>query len=135
MAYDPAIGTGQFFHFPALLCEAREQAGLSVRALARLVSMDATYLSRLERGFAPTPKWPKIAAIAAQLPHSDLAKHTEALGSTHLKQSVLELARDLENLLRSLPASTFEDKTWISAVQNRLRKCGRTITESQRIKG
>src|SRR6185437_14182876 len=39
--------------FPKLLREARDDAGLSVRDLARLAGTDPTYLSRMERGLVP----------------------------------------------------------------------------------
>jgi transcriptional regulator with XRE-family HTH domain len=109
--------------FAKLLHLAREEAGLSVRELARRSGMDPTYLSRLERGLNPAPTWPKIAAIATQVPLSELARMMERLGAGKLKHSVLQLANDLERVIVSLPPSTFQDQDWASAMQVCLEKC------------
>jgi len=109
--------------FPDLLREARENAGLSIRELARSAGIDAAYLSKMERKLVPPPKWTKIAAIASQLPLSELAKQAEASGKEKLKHSVLEQVGDVEKLIVSLPGATFDDQVWVSALQTRLRKC------------
>jgi transcriptional regulator with XRE-family HTH domain len=109
--------------FPELLREARENADLSIRGLARLAGIDAAYLSKMERKLVPPPKWTKIAAIAGHLPLSELAKQAEASGKEKLKHSVLEQVGDVEKSIVSVPGATFADEVWVSALQTRLRKC------------
>ncbi len=108
---------------PTLLRWARSDAGLSTRELARRAGIDATYLSRVERSVSPPPTWPRIAAIAAQVPLSELAKLVEQLGSGLLRNSVLQTAIDLEQTISSLPPGTSEDPQWRSAMQARLERC------------
>jgi hypothetical protein len=117
--------------FPDLLRKAREDAGLSIRALARRTGTDGTYLSRLERRLAPPPTWPTMAGIVAQVPLSELAKVVERSGAGMLKHSVLEMTDDLQRLIVSLPATSFIDRDWVSAVQTRLRKCMMLVKASQ----
>ena len=113
--------------FPKLLREARDDAGLSVRDLARLAGTDPTYLSRMERGLVPPPLWPTMMAIVAQLPNSRLGRLADLAGSKKLEDSILELASDLAALLVSIPATTLSKKAWVSAVQARLNKCMRVL--------
>jgi transcriptional regulator with XRE-family HTH domain len=117
--------------FPDLLREARENAGLSIRKLARLAGIDAAYLSKMERKQVPPPKWTKIAAIASHLPLSGLAKQAAVSGKEELKQSMLEQIGDIEKLIFSLPGATFGDQVWVSEIQARLRKCMMLITASE----
>ena len=109
--------------FPTLLRWARTDAGLSTRELARRAKIDPTYLSRVERSLSPPPTWTKIAAIAAQVPLSELAKIVNQLGGGWLRQSVLQSAIDLEQTISSLPSGAFEDSQWRSSMHARLERC------------
>jgi transcriptional regulator with XRE-family HTH domain len=120
-----------FDRLPMLLRWARTDAGLSTRGLARRAKIDPTYLSRVERSISPPPTWPKIAAIAAQVPLSELAKLVEQLGGGRLRYSVLESAIDLEQTIASLPPGTFEDRQWRSAMQARLQRCLMLVSAGQ----
>jgi transcriptional regulator with XRE-family HTH domain len=121
--------------FPDLLRKARENAGLSIRELARRAGIDAAYLSKMERKLVPAPKWPKIAAIAGHLPLSELAKQAEVSGKEKLKNSVLEQVGDVEKLIVSLPGAAFDDPVWVSAVQARLHKCMIIVKASEHASG
>jgi transcriptional regulator with XRE-family HTH domain len=124
-------GSSEFIaNFPKLLQEARENAGLSIRDLARLSGMDPTYLSRIQGGKVPPPQWHTMAAIVAQLPGSRLAMLAETAGARRVEDSVLKLASDLVMLLASLPKTTLKNKAWVSAVQKRLQKCVIAVTPS-----
>ncbi len=112
-----------FARFPSLLRRARTDAGLSTRELARRAKIDPTYLSRVERSLSPPPTWTKIAAIAAQVPLSELAKVVNQLGGGWLRHSVLQTTTDLEQTIASLPSGTFEDSQWRSSMQARLERC------------
>jgi len=114
---------GLIDRLPDLLRIAREDAGISLRELARRSGVDVMYLSRLERGLVPAADWRKISAIAAQIPLSELAKLTRVSAAGTLKHSALASAGDLEKLLASLPPTTFEDREWVAAVQAHLQKC------------
>ncbi len=114
---------GVMDRLPDLLRIGREDAGISRRQLARCAGLDAMYVSRLERGLVRVADRRKVAAIAAQLPLSELAKLTKVSCRGTLKHSALSLASDLEKLLASLPETDFEDGEWVSALQTRLQKC------------
>jgi transcriptional regulator with XRE-family HTH domain len=123
---------GLMDRLPDLLRIAREDAGISMRELARNSGVDAMYISRLEGGLVPAADWRKIASIAAQLPLSELAKLTRVSCAKTLKHSALTLASDLEKLLASLPPTTFEDGEWVSALRARLQKCSMVVTTGQK---
>lgn len=106
-----------------LLRVAREDAGLSVRELARRSGVDAMYLSRMERGLIQEIDWSKTGAILGQLPLSEFARQAELSGGIQLRNSALQMAGDLEKLLSSLPLATLADKEWVSVIQDRLRRC------------
>jgi transcriptional regulator with XRE-family HTH domain len=113
--------------------EARENEGLSVRELARRSGLDATYVSRIERGLVNTPSWANLAVIASQLPASELARQVRAADDTQeLKDTVLKLETDLERLIISLPPKAFEDSVWVATLKSRLAKCLRVIAASER---
>jgi transcriptional regulator with XRE-family HTH domain len=116
---------------PDLLRIAREDAGMSLRELARRSGVDVMYLSRLERGLVPAADWRKISAVAAQIPLSELAKLTRVSSAGMLKHSALALASDLEKLLASLPPTSLEDEEWVSTIRARLRKCVNTLEISK----
>lgn len=109
--------------FPILLRWAREGAGLSTRELARRAKMDPTYLSRVERSISPPPTWTKIAAIAAQVPLSELAKTVDQLGGGWLRHSVLQSLTDLEQMISSLSPATFDDPEWRTMMLAHLQRC------------
>jgi hypothetical protein len=117
--------------FPYLLRKGREDAGLSIRALARRAAVDATFISRLERKLAPPPTWPTMASIVAALPGSELAQVVERSGGARLRHSVLQMTNDLQKLIVSLPATTFSDNAWVNTVENQLRKCLMLVKASQ----
>jgi len=117
--------------FPYLLRKAREDAGLSIRALGRRVAIDPTFISRLERKLAPPPTWPTMAAIVAALPASELAQVVERSGGPRLRHSVLQMTNDLQKLIVSLPATTFSDNAWVDTVETQLRKCLMLIRASR----
>jgi transcriptional regulator with XRE-family HTH domain len=131
---DPALGTGSLLMSAAeLVREARENEGLSVRELARRSGLDATYVSRIERGLVNTPSWANLAVIASQLPASELARQVHAADDTQeLKDTVLKLETDLERLIISLPPKAFEDSVWVATIKSRLAKCQRVIAASER---
>jgi transcriptional regulator with XRE-family HTH domain len=115
-----------------LLRIGREDAGLSVRELARRSGVDAMYLSRMERGLIREKDWSKIAAILGQLPVSEFAKQAELSGAVQLRNSALQMAADLEKLLSSLPKATLSDKEWISVIEDRLRRCMLILNVSEK---
>jgi len=117
--------------FPDLLRKARQEAGFSIRELARRSGTDATYLSRLERRLVPPPTWPTMAGIVAQLPLSHLAKVVERSGAGRLKYAVLEMANDLQKLIVSVPTTIFRDRDWVSVLQTRLQKCMMLVKAAQ----
>jgi transcriptional regulator with XRE-family HTH domain len=133
--FDPACGTGGFLlsAVAELMREARESKGLSIRGLARLSGLDATYLSRIERREVNAPSLANIAIIASQLPGSELARQVRAVEGAHeLKETVLKLESDLERLIISLPPKAFEDSVWVATIKSRLAKCVRVIAASER---
>jgi transcriptional regulator with XRE-family HTH domain len=131
-ASDTAAASPEFIdRFADLLRKARQDAGLSIRELARRSGTDGTYLSRLERRLVPPPRWPTLAGIVAQVPLSELAKVVEKAGAGRLKYSVIEMADDLQKLIVSLPSASFRDRDWVSAVQTRLRKCMMLVKAAQ----
>ena len=132
---DPACGKGSFLASAVaeLVRKARESKGLSIRGLARQSGLDATYLSRVERGEVIAPGWANIAVIASQLPGSELERQVRAAeGALELKEAVLKLEGDLERLIISLPPKAFGDSVWVATIKSRLAKCVRVIAASER---
>jgi transcriptional regulator with XRE-family HTH domain len=117
--------------FPHLLRKARENAGLSVRALGRRAHVDPTFISRLERRLAPPPRWPTLKAIVAALPDSELAQIVWVASTGKFRQSVLNATNDLQRLIASLPTTTFIDRNWVAVVKHQLRKCMMLMDASQ----
>lgn len=120
--------------FPYLLRKGREEAGLSIRALARRVGTDPTYLSRLERKLAPPPAFPTLFNIVAALPGSELARVVEHTGAGRFRHSVLQMIGDLQKLIVSVPATIFSDKAWVGMVEAQLQKCLMLVRASQNVR-
>jgi transcriptional regulator with XRE-family HTH domain len=109
--------------FPELLRRARQEAGLSIRQLAERSAIDATHLSRLERGLVPPPTSPTMSAIARELPTSALAIELEKWGGKSLRGAVRDSANRTLQLLLSLPQENLEDRTWSAEVLKSLESC------------
>ncbi len=94
-----------------------------MRGLARRSGMDATYLSRVERGLVPPPTWPKIAALVRHLQGSELARLVEVWGARWMKDAVVQGTIDLQTLLLALPKAAFRDRDWVTKVKGGLEEC------------
>jgi transcriptional regulator with XRE-family HTH domain len=118
------IGDGIFnSRFPELLRAARQEAGLSIRKLAKRCAIDPTHLSRLERGLVPPPTSPTMTAIARELPSSVLAAELEKWGGELLLRAVQESATRTLQLLLSLPREDIKDRTWRAEVLKLFERC------------
>lgn len=85
--------------FGEVLRRLREQAGLSGHALARRVSVDPSYVNRLERGQREAPRESMVAAIAAALALDAAAADRLFLGAGYLPPSLAALGTDDGTLL------------------------------------
>ena len=110
--------------FGGLLRRARQAAGLSLRELGRASGLDATHLSRIERGLVRPPKGPKRVALIRHLPSSPLAKAFEVLeGGKVVRTMVAQSAQQILDLLLGLRKKEFQDRTWCAAVLDVLESC------------
>jgi transcriptional regulator with XRE-family HTH domain len=109
--------------FGQLLREAREDEGLTVRELARRSGVDATYVSRVERGLVGPPRWPKIAAMIRHLPSSRLARAVEKSGHKIARGAAQQAANQTLTLLLAVPARDFNDREWCTAIKDTLETC------------
>jgi len=109
--------------FGSLLRKAREDAGLTLRELARRAGIDPTHLSRLERGLVGPPPWPKMAGIIRHLPLSPLARSVNEWGGNVARSAALNAANQTLTLLLAVPATDFEDHAWCESVKDTLDSC------------
>ena len=109
--------------FGELLRNARENKGLTMRELARRSGVDATYVSRVERGLVGPPRWPKIAALIRHLPSSPLARALEEWGRQTARVAAREAANQTLTLLLAVPAGDFKDREWCAAIKEVLDSC------------
>jgi transcriptional regulator with XRE-family HTH domain len=109
--------------FGELLRNAREDKGLTMRELARRSGVDATYISRVERGAVGPPRWPKIAAMIRHLPSSSLARKLEEWGHKMARGAAQQAANQTLTLLLSVPAGDFKDREWCAAIKEVLDSC------------
>jgi transcriptional regulator with XRE-family HTH domain len=124
--FDHKIDTNHAYFYRYLgtiLRNARTEAGLSIRELARRAGLDPTYLSRIERSISANVGPSKIAAIAAQLPLSELARYVEQWGYRNSMYFTLQLVEDLEESIAKLPPVTFENDQWVAIMTARLGNC------------
>lgn len=128
-----AVETPDFkLRFPKLLRESRTKTGITIRALARRSGIDATYLSRMERGLVPPPAAAKLGAIVSQLPSSDLSK---AVGDRENEKIKLALTESTEALVKligeALPMAVLADRAWLESIKRRLMLCVAVIEVSE----
>jgi transcriptional regulator with XRE-family HTH domain len=109
--------------FGELLRNARQDSGLTLRELARRVDMDATHLSRIERGLVGPPKWPKIAALIRHLPSSPLARALEKSGNNMARGAAQQAANQTLTVLLAVPERDFRDREWCAAMKDILDMC------------
>lgn len=77
--------------FADRLRAARERAGLSQSALARLAGIDASYLNRLERAEREPPKQPTAQALAAGLGLNNAEADELLVAAGHLPHAIAQL--------------------------------------------
>jgi transcriptional regulator with XRE-family HTH domain len=122
--------------FPKLLRESRTKTGITIRALARRSGIDATYLSRMERGLVPPPTAAKLGAIVSQLPSSELSR---VVGDRENEKIKLALTESTEVLLRligeALPMAALADRAWLDSIKRRLKLCVAVIEVSEQKAG
>jgi len=94
-----------------------------MRELARRIDMDATHLSRIERGLVGPPKWPKIAGLICHLPSSPLARALEKSGNKIARGAAQQAANQTLTLLLAVPARDFMDRDWCTAMKDILDSC------------
>jgi transcriptional regulator with XRE-family HTH domain len=117
--------------FPKLLREARANSEMTLRELARRSAIDATYLSRLERGLVPPPSVAKVAAIVRELPGTEFAHLFSIREDEKLKMALLNSTTELLELLGVAVPRTFE-ASWLSEIKHRLQKGVMMIEVSER---
>lgn len=110
-----------------LIRRAREDAGLSLRQLARGARVDPMALSRMERGLVRRTDWTKVAAIAAQVPLSQLAEKAKTSGARQVRHASLKTASDLEQTLNSFPEEVRKNEEWVRAISKCLQGCMRAV--------
>jgi transcriptional regulator with XRE-family HTH domain len=109
--------------FGDLLRNARQSSGLTMRELARRLDMDATHLSRIERGLVGPPKWPKIAGLIRHLPSSPLARALEKSGNKMARSAAQQAANQTLTVLLAVPDRDFRDREWCAAMKDILDTC------------
>jgi transcriptional regulator with XRE-family HTH domain len=109
--------------FGVLLRNARQDSGLTMRELARRLGMDATHLSRMERGLVGPPRWPKIAGLIRHLPSSPLARALEKSGNKMARGAAQQAVNETLTLLLAVPARDFKDREWCASMKDILDSC------------
>ena len=100
--------------FPDRLRELRRAARMSQRALAELVGVDFTYLSKIENGRVEPPSESVLRKIARELAH-------------RLGRGETELADELITLAGKIPSDLAETLSRNPAVMQLLRSVGTDV--------
>ncbi len=95
--------------FGAVIRSARREKKLSLRALAKLIDVNFTYLSKIENDDLPPPAIPKIQALAA---HLDLDPDELYLLAKRLPDDLVEAAVEPEvpAILRAMKDMSVESR-------------------------